>query len=431
MFQLGLFILFLFLFLCIEIFLRKSILTPNSVMYLAFLFSSTIIFFNFNNWDVVLNDKFFGYVITAILVFAFGTLLARFSIVEIKKENLDFDKHKNLIYPEILILWLSILSFIFYIIVGLRNYTFSGSWTLFLRSIYDSVSTGTSGNFVKNQFLMINIVLAKINLYEYLRRTYILKSASKKIKLLIPVILFFILSILSTDRNILIRFIIYGLSLWGLFTLHTGDEQFIKKLFLLIKKGFVYIVLAIGLFYLFGKTKNYKSNLSRVVGLYGGSGLYNFNIFLERLQDNALGFGKYTLSNLFYLFNPEKFGDLANSNLHENVAFRSSTGFVYISNVYSSFRLYVQDFGYFGMIIFPLIIGFFYEKLYKLTMKKKDGFTLVIYSHLLYSIVYLPILEQFFQRLHLGFIYELFWLTFFYFLIYGKKGLSKYKFTLK
>ncbi|MBF6977548.1 oligosaccharide repeat unit polymerase [Aerococcaceae bacterium zg-BR22] len=431
MFQLILLILFLFLFLSIEIFIRKSILTPNSVIYFAYLFSSTIILFNYNNWDVTLGGKFYVYVITAILFFVFGTLVSRFSVTKIKSDDLNLEKHKQIFFPMSLMVWSSILSFILYTLVDLRNYSYTGSITNFLRLIYDSVSQGTSGNFVKNQFLMINIVIAKINLYEYLRRVHIMNITKKSIKLFLPIVFFLILSILSTDRNIILRYFIYGISLWGLFTLHTVDVEFEKKILVLLKKGSLYILLAIGIFYLFGRAKNYNSNLSRVIGLYGGSGLYNFNIYLERLQDDTLGFGKYTLSNIINIFNFDGVNQISNWNFQENIVFRSSTGFVYASNIYSSLRLYVQDFGYYGVMIFPFVIGYIYEKLYRLTIRKRYGFSWILYSHLVYSIVYFPIQEQFFQRLHLGFVYELFWLTFFYFLIYGKEGLSKYKFTLR
>ena len=84
---------------------------------------------------------------------------------------------------------------------------------------------------------------------------------------------------------------------------------------------------------------------------------------------------------------------------------------------------YLDDFGYFGMLIFPLIMGGFFEILYWFAKKNRFGFSWICYALLVYPLLYFTIAEQFFARLHLGIVYEIMWVLIFYYLIYDKNGI--------
>ncbi|HFI0512071.1 TPA: O-antigen polymerase, partial [Streptococcus suis] len=150
--------------------------------------------------------------------------------------------------------------------------------------------------------------------------------------------------------------------------------------------------------------------------LYGGSGLYNFNILLNNSNGYQLKMGEETFKSVKVLLNTI-FGTVSQETItffDPQIAYKSSTGFVYISNIYSALRPFLIDFGYLGMILFPGFIGIFYESLYSIAMKHKYNFSWIIYSALIYSVVYFSISEQFFARIHLGSMYEIFWLIVFY-----------------
>ena len=103
------------------------------------------------------------------------------------------------------------------------------------------------------------------------------------------------------------------------------------------------------------------------------------------------------------------------------VVFRSPNGYVYASNVYSALTPYVIDFGLIGNIIFPLVLGFFFRKIYISALRKGSLYSWGIYAMLVYAIVYFPIAEQFFMRFHLGLVYEIGWFSIIYFLVFGGK----------
>ena len=86
-----------------------------------------------------------------------------------------------------------------------------------------------------------------------------------------------------------------------------------------------------------------------------------------------------------------------------------------------------MDFGYFGVILFPMILGIFFEYIYILTKRKIYGFSWLFYSMCVYPILYFVIAEQFFGRMHLGRVYEIFWVAFFYFLIYRVRIRAKFR----
>lgn len=191
--------------------------------------------------------------------------------------------------------------------------------------------------------------------------------------------------------------------------------------FKIIVRSLFYGLIALASFYVFGKTKGYTSSIERVIGIYGGSGLYNFNLYLHSFSRPLcpLLWGEETFRSLNALVNTllglPKVNDL--SIFYTPIAFKSSTGFVYISNIYSSLRPFLQDFGFLGMIIFPFSLGVLFEIFYITTQKTKFGFSWIFYAYIIYPIAYFTIADQFFARIHLGSIYEIFWLVFFYFYI--------------
>ena len=200
-------------------------------------------------------------------------------------------------------------------------------------------------------------------------------------------------------------------------SLHATNMQIVKRTLLIF-------LAAVGCFYLLGKAKSYTSNLERMIGIYGGSGLYNFNLTLDQLENVDLQYGKETFSQLIKTLNVFgiNLGDGAsNEVLHEMIVFTAPNGYVYASNIYSAMGPYVVDFGYAGVIIFPFIMGLFFEFLFICAMRLGSLYLWGLYSMLIYPVVYFPIAEQFYMRLHLGLAYEIFWFSIIYYFSFGKK----------
>lgn len=403
--------------LIIELKLRESFAAPSVIFLLSFLMASSLIFINLKNWDVVLSNKFLLYVFTAIFSFLLATHLTRFLYRGRKKEKKSISTYSRIAKPSVFLMIVSTLAFLVYVMIFIRRNGFSLNLTALLSTTYSNnvSSNGNSGGFLDNQMLKIVTAIAYITFYQLLLSIYVVKVKNSRFITFYNIILFLLVAVLSTDRNILLRFFIYGFVLWIMFFLDTNKGYVRNINFKIIRRAIIYGAIAMSVFYLFGQLKGYTSNFQRVIGLYGGSGLYNFNLYLNKFSDSNLLWGEETLKYAKHLlFSILGIPDQSFTIFDEPVIYKTSTGFAYISNIYSSMRPFLMDFGYFGMIIFPAVLGIIFEFIFSISQRHKYDLIWVIYAASIYPIAYFTISDQFFARIHLGSVYEIFWLVVFY-----------------
>jgi len=115
------------------------------------------------------------------------------------------------------------------------------------------------------------------------------------------------------------------------------------------------------------------------------------------------------------------------------VVHASKNGYVFASNIYSGLQPFYQDFGIVGVVIFVFIMGVFFEYLYQKTHEKSYSLNWIIYASFAYPLIFMSIAEQFYARLHLGLVYEIFYLLLIYYLTYGRhmKHIKKRKVVKK
>ncbi|MCI9030970.1 MAG: oligosaccharide repeat unit polymerase [Clostridia bacterium] len=420
-------LLILIAFLIIAYFTNKrKVIAPFFLACLSITASYCLILLNFEKWDVAISGKFVLYITTALAFFGIGSVLAKSAVkVNSSVSTTAVGKNKTRKASDKAALLCILVSVVTTGLYVFRMISAAGSFAL--RKIYLMiVNEGFSPGFFFNQMMEITIFIAYISIYRIIDE--LLSKKRHKFKKLfvmaIPVLLFLFLVVVSTDRNILIRFFIFSLCMYVvLFMKYNKTKKAKRKMYL----GIALIgVVAISAFYLFGKAKNYTSALWDSLSIYGGSGLYNFNLWIQEFN-GPIYYGQSTFST--FLSVAEMFLSPLGIQFPENVAsrfddfiyFTSSTGYHYSSNIYSSFRPYVEDFGYFGMIIYPLLYGFVFQAIYNYAHKRKDDFGWILYAMLLYPIIFFPIQEQGIRRWHLGFFYELFWVIVVYFSVFNKK----------
>lgn len=408
---------FIAILLIIEFKLKNSFVAPSVILLLSFLMATTLILINNSNWDVVLYVKFLSYVFTAILSFIVSTHFIDFLLDgNYSRDKLPKELNK-IAKPSIFMMIVVSVSFCIYAYIYIHRYGLSSNITQLLSKAYfTNVSTnGNLDGFIDTQMLKIITAIGYISFYQLLLARYVLRDKISQVINYYNILLFLITAILTTDRNILLRFFIYGCVLWIMFFSESKKNSLKYINVKIIGRSLVYGLIALASFYTLGKTKGYTSNIERVIGIYGGSGLYNFNLYLQSFNSPLL-WGKETFRALNALVNTllgvSKVNSL--SIFYTPIAFKSSTEFVYISNIYSSLRPFLQDFGFLGMIIFPFSLGTLFEIFYITTQKKKWGFSWIFYAYIIYPIAYFTIADQFFSRIHLGSVYEIFWLAFFY-----------------
>lgn len=404
-------------------------LSPWFLLCLMFLTTFSIVLINYNKWEVDINSKFVLYIFTAILAFGCGCALVQFIkkpyAASQNKNSLSIVKAEILQakYPVNLFLFLSIILTCIYVLKLLIDAGMNASFTAVLRHIYEMQSVGGySPGFIFNQCREVVVAIAYLNVFRLLIRIYSGKDKLSIIKLILPIFLFLLLIVVSTERNLFLRFAIYSVCVWVFIFAysHRGKNLNLR---IVVRAALILIVIVL-LFFLLGVTKQYTSSLFDQISIYCASGLNNFNLWIRDFNEPLL-YGKSTfttfLSTIGVILSP--FGIKLSGTVEQIdpfISYITSDGYHYYTNIYSALKPFVEDFGYFGVIIFPFIIGMFYQWLYWKAKQRSYGLSMIIYCMLIYSVIYFPILEQAFRRFHMGFVYELVWISLLYYFVFVK-----------
>jgi len=418
------------------IYYKKDIIGPWFLLCAMMTLSFVIVLLNIENWEVVIVPKFTIYCSVMILSWFFGSVAIRFfsgfrislSHNHVSREIKETQIKSNIsegTYPYLLLLCISVILTFFYLKMKLPTFSFSSIEAIknTLRVIYDTEKTR---GFFRTQIFQLIIAIAYISLYKRMSIQYLSHDRRMRLMLDIPVVLFLLCALVSTDRNILLRFMIYFTILYVMFFREQIKAHITKKLFVRV---IILVLIAGGVFFSFGAAKQYTSNVTRAISIYGGSGLYNFNLWLKDFS-GPYTHGKFVFAevqnvlNALHLMSPSTVEHNA-----EFITYYSENGYAYSSNIYSAMRFYVQDFGIWGIIVSSFLIGALYEIMYIMMKRRPYGFSWVFYASMIYPVIYYPILDQFMKRMHFGRVYEIGWLVVFYFILFSAYGISKYRFN--
>ena len=414
---------------------KKDLISPWFLLCLALTASMLIVVINTKNWGVHLSGKFLMYTVSAIVSWGVGSALIRrvySTQPKGRKSNKPIAESTSIsvhaiAYPVNTMALVSLAAGVVYVARVISSVPWDGDVAGILRRIYDNtVYNNYSPGFIFNQMREIVVAIAYISIYEMLKIRHIREKARLTVlKLCVPVIMLGCIIAVSTDRNIFLRFAIYVIVISILFLEKDENYSNIKLI------GYVVAVMlaVFVVFFLLGKAKQYASNFTRALGIYGGSGLYDFNVWIQDFngpfQHGASTF-KTTLSALQSIVERLNGGivQAGVNRFDEFVTYRAPNGYFFKSNIYSALRPYVEDFGYAGVIIFPFISGVLFEFLYRVAKRRKGGYAWIFFAMQIYPIVFYPVLEQLFRRWHLGIIYEIGLSAIIYCICYRRKEIA-------
>lgn len=412
----------------------NRLLSPWFLFCFSILASYCLVLLNLQNWNVAISWKFILYIVSAIFAFGCGCCIIRLVNKSPRTTcnlclNMEFNRSASK-YPINIFLCVSVVFSTIYILKLLSSAASVDGFFPKLRFIYANQLDGYSPGFIYNQLDKIAMAISYVNTYRLMVRLNVHGDKISIFKLLLPIGIFILSILVSTNRNALIQYAIYVICIWVLIYEKYNHKK--RNVNIIIIFRAVLMVLCAGIiFYLFGKAKLYTSDFFTSISIYGGSGLYNLNLWLDEFDYNLL-YGQSTFTTFV-----SSLGALLNylglhivggqiDQIDPFIRFMSPNGYFYESNIYSAMRPYIQDFGYFGVIIFPFIIGLFYQWLFMKTDKSRLGYSWVIYCAFIYPIIYFPILERLFRRFHLGLIYEVFWITVMFFVAFKKHWVKRY-----
>lgn len=420
------------LFSIVSFFLYKgNLIGPWFIACLAILASYVIVLLNYEKWDVSIHPEFALCIAVVCASWGAGVIVLRCLVREplyysVSSQGavlalMQNDRLINLIqarYPYRLLALLSVaLTGVYvFLVIDIGPINSLSSFQSALRAIYEN---GTGENFLGTQIRMAVISLGYISVHRILLLTLGDKAQirPKMPYLVIPVAMLLICVLIFTDRNIFLRFTLYSIFLYIMFNQCQSSEPgaFFKLFIKITCMGAIILFV----FFLYGLSKQYSSDLFGSLSIYGGSGLNNLNIWLNSF-DGPFTNGNNTFSSFQHTLAVLGFGDGSNLSWNkEPYLFITPSGYLYESNVYSAFMDYYSDFGYLGLFVIPFCVGVFFELLYVFASRKRYGLAWVLYAFFLYAPVYMPIAEFFLTRLHFYFAYEIFWIVLLYSIVYG------------
>jgi oligosaccharide repeat unit polymerase len=389
---------------------------------------------NYEYWGVNYSFYLTAALLLCIMSIGFGELLSRGMFNKIFEKNnsfyvVDINFRIRNFHPS------KILLFVIFVIGVLTCY-FSYKQFLSIALMAGYSGTGYMMEFVRNVYLFSDypknylivilsylqtgvayvITLIVINNFvvgQHDKRKFrdFIKNNIGYFVMLIP---FFLLAVLTTGRAIFMQFACYAMFVY----LVTYQKAFkFKKIRLrkLIKIAFISMISFLLVFFMLGLLTG-KSNSSQILdtlSTYIGSSIPGLNHHLVTVapeKEYQIFYGIKTFMNRFGAHFP-----ISEALYRNDITFPNNGG----TNIYTAIWLYYSDFGWMGIIVFNVILGWFVTLLEKFSKNSMNGLWIILYGYYGYFLVRQIIAESFISYiLTTTRIFDLLSIILCYFLLY-------------
>lgn len=385
---------------------NRDILSPWFITNSVFAFSTAVALLNQDTWRFEFNSITFFVILLASICLGLGEFVARSLSSKRLKENEKLETIKtsyvmNIPIPITILVIFSMLIYVilYYSKVGeIANLVGNGDDFATKLAYFNSASAGGySIGFVFTLFFAIFSVI--LYFYMYILLNKLIHSKFRKIDLLnlVPIILYFVLQILSSSRSNFI-YIISGALAMGYILWRNKHDWKKKSNRKIINIGIVAVLLFFIAFYylgnLTGKSQHF-TNASEGMSVYTGGSIVSLNSFLEFFSYSRSNFGSETIYGMQHLLGTLGGNGVLTETRHLEFSYVSP----YIrTNVYTSLRRYLHDYGFVGMCFIQFIIGLFFTLIYlkiKHHAYKNEILAILLYSSIFYPLVMQSIDEKF------------------------------------
>lgn len=371
----------------------RDILSPFVISCGMYFIGSFVAIMNLEKWGIDILPNTVIVIITALIMTGLGEIMVKVILFKDNKIAICNSNNKIIEIPFFLVF----LSFVFGIVISYQTYTklfemanlagykegkhllnyvryaiihYNASWGTFL-PIFKFWVIGIG--YVFTFAIINNIIYIKDKNKLFLKYWYYT----------LPIIPFFILQIFSTGRTGIIQYfsmIIFS----GVILFEIKEKWTFKKNLKIIIFGISSLILFYIIFIGIG-TFTGKSSLMSIrdtLSIYTGSSIVGLN---EYLKDPTYSeyMGEETLYGIRYILNYIGFDVKTFSKHLEFINFSN-----YSTNIYTSLRRYIHDYGYLGMLVIQFFIGAIYTLVYTWFKKKnKVNVGIIIYSYFGYYLI--------------------------------------------
>jgi len=391
----------LLVMLAVSFFINKfDLLSPWLISISVFIISLLFVILNKDNWDISLSPYTVLIIIIALLSIGIGETIARF-VFRDTSPTLIPKAHNKIKIPRLLNLLVYVFSLAVLIwyylrmrqIAGMVGYS-SGQQLLIQYARLGILQYGISVGPVLAIATFLLRALSYVYTFIFLYNFYMFKESriKREVYYLLPSIVYLAQYSLSGSRGAIIEYFTYIIILIGIFLIKTkkSNIETNKR----IAKYAVFGLLVFFIVFIFlGNLKGWKgADIKSLLSIYTGGSILAFDNYLNLPKVPNEYFAEETLVGVNNLLNRIGIYEREFSRVLDFTAIDSKT----TTNIYTSLRRYIQDFGVFGMIIVQVLIGFFFGALYsKIKKSKRFNYVVIFYAIIFMSIIYQSIDEQF------------------------------------
>lgn len=381
----------------------RNLFSPVIMTSIGYLISLLILIINSNSWNYNMSFKTFMIILTSIIALGFGELFARLTYkkVSIQCNNLNLNREYYFIIKQyktiMVIIFMSLFTLYYYFdIKRVASNIGFGSFIEMISSYNKAQKYGFTLSTISTIGYSISFVI--FNIYMYMNLEVIINKI-RKLRLIeiIPIIIYLVIVILSSNRMVFIYIIITGILMAYIIWMNKYNWK--KRVNIKIIKYSIFLLIAFFIIFMLlglmtGKTQHFNSPFESI-SVYTSGSIIALDNFLDSFRYSIDNFGSETLYGLSRVM--EKLGvDVVISKRNLPQTYISSD---LMTNIYTSIRRYVHDYNYIGMYLIQIIIGYCYTKVLKnIEIHKYKSEKLII---IIYSSFYYPVLMQFIDDLTL------------------------------
>ncbi|WP_434351306.1 O-antigen polymerase [Trichococcus flocculiformis] len=408
-----LFIILIILTISSYLFSESEFISPAFMLCATYLFCVFIAILNVNAWGDISFVTMLT-VLTGVIAFLFGCAMTMNRIVTLKTKNkknklnigIYDDNEINVSYTVLIFTILTMCAVAYFYSRYIFNNALLAGSNGSINGLFSYARSidGNSENYQRmGRVLTLGIYFSKaigylamfILLKEYIYKPEKKITKSKRMLLILILLIYFVLTVLSTGRTAFMYFIIYTMIVASIFyKIKRGwSKNANKKVLKIILISLVLILVAFRIIDLTLRKSIYGSEwtLWTQVSRYFASQFYALNIWLENPTYSSGFEDTETLYNLYSILNI--FG--ANVHIGSN-ALEGVTVSGLSTNIYTALRRYIHDFGYVGMIVIQFATGAVFTNWFN-KIKKRDYLndtSVILYASLLYTVAFNVIEER-------------------------------------
>lgn len=426
---------------------RKDLLSPSILSIIFYTMAIFLAFIGCFSWNTEkqLSIKTIVIIVVGIVSFIIGEVVqkkisGKINKITNKEETKIQKKEKKTIdisWKKVIIVSLFIILTMILMIIQIKKVCNSlgyDSNNIFkLLSYYrhkgtlfgNSITNKNDINFIVKQMSKICVVIGIIFSYVYARQYYYSEKFKKINILLIPIVLSMFETLLTSGRALFMKIAVAFLFMI-VFYYYKKKKQKIE--FKDIIKILIVLLILIVIFYtilpLVGRKTS--ANFIEYITFYLGCGIPSLNVFINNLPIHSTWIGEETFQGIYVLLNKFDIIDFTRNTAY-GWSYFSGLG----SNIYTSFRAYYFDFGWFGLIICQFIFGYISSLFYSYVKKNDYGIQVPIYAY--YVCMYIEQIraEQFFGLISSTTISYLIYFLLVYMIVIDKNLIKKLKLKLK